>query len=551
MYNIEASIRARMADTAVLQSYLCGEWHPGDNEGLQRYFQSKGAPAEGQGSPLTNPTTGNIVAWANSAGVDIAAGLAFARETGGPALRALTFAGRAALLGGIADALSARRDDWYEISRLNSGNTRADAAIDVDGAIGTLKYYAKVGAGLGEKGLLTDGAPQRLARDPTFQGRHIGVPISGVAVHINAYNFPSWGLWGKAAVALLAGVPVLAKPATSTAWLAEAMVRSVVEAGVLPVGAISLLTGSPGALLDHLEFGDAIAFTGSAETGASIRSHAGVASRGVRINIEADSLNSALLGPDAANGPVFDLFVSEVVKEMTAKAGQKCTAIRRVFVPKADVPKVVEAITGRLAAMSVGDPSDPDVHMGPLVSLSQRRSVEDGIRRLSIGATVHTPDRPALRGANWDAGAFVAPTLLEISGDVSGSLVHDLEVFGPVATLVPYSSAEEAFSLARRGGGSLAASVFSDSPAFLAQAATALGESHGRLLLIDPSIGQSHTGHGIVLPSLLHGGPGRAGGGAELGGLRGLWFYHQRTAIQASSSVMDALDAELVDPAQV
>ena len=531
----EAVAEGRLTGSAlVLESHLGGAWRAG----------------AGRAQPLVDPVTGETVAWADSSGLDLGAAVAYARTVGGPALKALSFAERAALIGATADVLAARRDDWYEISRRNSGNTRADAAIDVDGAIGTLKYFAKTGAALGDKTLLADGASVRLSRDPAFQGRHIGAPIRGVAVHINAYNFPAWGLWGKAAMALLAGVPVLAKPATATAWLAEAMVRAVADAGVLPPGALSLLTGSPGDLLDHLAFGDAVAFTGSAETGAAIRSHPRVASQGVRVNIEADSLNSALLGPGVGPGsPAFDLFVAEVVKEMTAKAGQKCTAIRRVFAPAEQADAVVAAIAEQLAAVKVGDPADPQVGMGPVVSASQRKAVEDGVRRLSASARVVTPVQIDLIGADWTRGAFVAPTLLQVAAGVDVDVVHEIEVFGPVATVVGYGSTDEAFALARRGGGSLAASVFGEDTGFLALAAAELSDSHGRLLLVDPSIGASHTGHGIVLPSLLHGGPGRAGGGAELGGLRGLWFYHQLTAIQASTATLAEIETRLVDPA--
>ena len=498
------------AAPVVLESYLSGRWVRGD----------------GEGAALVDPASGEVVARASSAGLDLGAAIRFAREVGRPALRALSYARRAELLGAIADVLAARKDDWYEIARRNSGNTKADAAMDVDGAIGTLKYYAKAGAALGDASFLADGAPQRLARDPNFQGLHLGVPIDGIAIHVNAYNFPSWGLWEKGAVALLAGIPVVAKPATATAWLSVEMVRAVVDAAILPDGALSLLAGSVGDLLDHVRFGDAIAFTGSAETGEAIRMHPRVRAEGVRVNVEADSLNAALLGPDGAPGtPVFDLFVREVVREMTGKAGQKCTAIRRALVPREHADAVVDAIAAALEAAE---------NVPPVVSPSSRDTVEAGIRTLAESATI------AYRGRAVDGNAaFVAPALLRADGDVA--VVHDVEVFGPVSTVIAYADAEDAFALARRGGGSLVASVFSADPAFLATSAAALGASHGRVLLVDPSIGDSHTGHGVVLPSLLHGGPGRAGNGAELGGLRGLWFYHQRTAIQGPALVIAEL----------
>ena len=509
-----------IASEPVLQSYLGGAWLTG-----------RGTPVD-----LIDPVTGDVLARASSEGIDLGAGLAFARETGRAALGALTFAQRAALLAAIADALAARREDWYEIARRNSGNTRADAAIDVDGAIGTLKYYAKIGAALGDASFLADGEPARLARDLNFQGVHLGVPLPGIAIHINAFNFPAWGLWEKAAVALLAGMPVVAKPATATALLAVEMVHAVTDAGVLPAGALSLLIGGAGDLLEYVRFGDAIAFTGSAETGETIRNHPRVRAEGVRINVEADSLNAALLGPDGAPGtPVFTLFVREVVREMTVKAGQKCTAIRRVLVPAAYADAVVAAIGTALDAVTVGDPADDETRMGPLVSRTQRTAVEDRIRALCDVTTI------VYRGATPANGAFVAPTLLR--AQTEAAQVHVREIFGPVATVVAYEDPSHAYALARRGGGSLVVSVFSADPEFLIASAAVLGSSHGRVLLVDPSIGDTHSGHGIVLPSCVHGGPGRAGGGEELGGLRGLWFYHQRTAVQGSAPVVAALAA--------
>ncbi|HME31597.1 MAG TPA: 3,4-dehydroadipyl-CoA semialdehyde dehydrogenase [Terriglobales bacterium] len=522
------------SDAKVLQSYLGGKWQAG---------------AE-RGAPLVNPCDGAVLAWASSKGLDLKAALEYSRNVGGPELRKQSYAQRAELLGKIADLLATRRDEWYEVARKNSGNTKADAAIDVDGSIGTIKYFAKLGTKLGDAHMLRDGAPTRLARDQNFQGLHIGVPLEGVAVHINAFNFPAWGLWEKAAVSLLAGVPVLTKPATSTAWLAQEMVTAVIEAGILPPGSLSILCGSPNDLLDNLRLGDAVAFTGSAVTGSGIRQHPRIQQQGVRVNIEADSLNAALLGPDATPGsPSFDFFVREVVREMTTKTGQKCTAIRRVLVPAEHDATATDAIAAALSKVVVGNPANPAVTMGPLVNMAQRKSVEEGIHKLSeqaqkaYGAGSFTPV-----DASAELGAFVPPTLLKVGNSVDDDIVHELEVFGPVATVVPYHHKRDAFALARRGGGSLAASVFSSDTAFLVEAATALGTTHGRLLLVDPAIGDSHTGHGIVLPSLMHGGPGRAGGGEELGGLHGLWFYHQRVAVQGSAATLPALSAQAADP---
>ena len=523
------------ANAKVLQSYLDGKWQAG---------------AE-QGSPLVNPTTGETVAWASSRGLDLKSALDYSRNVGGPELRKLTYAQRAALLGKVADALAAKRDEWFEIARVNSGNTKADASIDVDGAIFTLKYFAKAGTKLGDAHMLRDGAPMRLAKDPNFQGLHIGVPLDGVAVHINAFNFPAWGLWEKAAVSLLAGVPVLAKPATSTAWLAQEMVNTVIDAGVLPPGSLSILCGSPSDLLDHLRLGDVVAFTGSADTGGGVRQHANMRRHNIRVNIEADSLNAALLGPDVVSDSLeFGLFAREVVREMTSKAGQKCTAIRRVLVPQERLQAAIDAITSQLKMQVVGDPANPMTNMGPVVNMAQRKSVEEGIRKLKTQADVaYEPENFAPLDADGARGAFVPPTLLKVRNSGDAEIIHEVEVFGPVTTIVPYKNKEDAFALARRGGGSLAASVFSSDTEFLNDAAVALGTAHGRLLLVDPSVGDSHTGHGIVLPSCMHGGPGRAGGGEELGGLHGLWFYHQRVAMQGSGATLSKLAEKAADPA--
>jgi 3,4-dehydroadipyl-CoA semialdehyde dehydrogenase len=519
----------------VLKSYLAGSWQSG----------------AGEGTTLVNPTTGEPLASASANELDLEKAFQYAREVGGPGLRSMGYGQRAELLGKVADVLAGQRERWFQIARENSGNTKADAAIDVDGSIGTLKYFARAAAKLGNENTLADGVPSRLARDANFQGMHIGVPVDGLALHINAFNFPGWGLWEKAAVSLLAGVPVVSKPATATCWLAQEMIAAVINAGILPEGSLSILCGTPPDLLDHLQFGDVVAFTGSASTAESIRQHARVREQGIRLNVEADSLNAAVLGPDVtADSAIFNFFVREVVREMTSKAGQKCTAIRRILVPANRVNQVEDALNASLAKIAVGNPSNESVEMGPLVNSTQRKHVEDGIRVLSREAAISY--RPAtFRPVDADAksGAFVPPTLMR-AGEDGGDLVHRLEVFGPAATIVPYSSAENAFSIARRAGGSLAVSVFSDDNNFLAASATQLGASHGRVLLVDSSIGESHTGHGIVLPSLLHGGPGRAGGGEELGGLHGLWFYHQRLAVQGSGSTLAAIAGHAVNPSQ-
>jgi 3,4-dehydroadipyl-CoA semialdehyde dehydrogenase len=516
---------------SALESFLSGRWQRG----------------EGAETELHNPVTGELLATASARGLDLAAGLVHARTRGGPALRELNYGQRAKLLGQIADVLTAKRARYEEIAIANSGNTRGDAAIDIDGGIGTLKYYARLGTGLGEARLLLDQGPVRLAKAENYQAIHLLVPRRGVAVHINAFNFPSWGLWEKAAVALLAGVPVLAKPASSTALLACEMVRDVIAAGLLPDGALNILCGSAGSLLSHLTSDDVIAFTGSHDTALRIRGDRNVIERNVPVNIEADSINSAVLAPDAAPGsPAFDAFVREVAREMTVKAGQKCTAIRRAFVPSGHAAAAAEALVEKLKGVVVGDPRRDDVRMGPVVTRGQQAAVREGIEKLAAEAEVLCGGSkpPSLDGIEQGKSAFVAPTLLRAPDADRAAIVHATEVFGPVATLLSYSDADHAMSLVRRGGGSLVASLFGADPEFLARATRELGSAHGRILAIDPSIATAHTGHGIVMPQCNHGGPGRAGNGEELGGLHGLRFYHQRVAVQGSSDLLPRLQAE-------
>jgi 3,4-dehydroadipyl-CoA semialdehyde dehydrogenase len=368
--------------------------------------------------------------------------------------------------------------------------------------------------------------------------------VRGVAILINAFNFPAWGLWEKAAPALLSGVPVLVKPATATCWLAQRMVEDVVKAGVLPEGAISIICGGVGGLFDHVTGSDVVSFTGSAETAARIRGHAMVLRNATRVNVEADSLNAAILGPDARPGtPEFDLLVREVVREMTVKAGQKCTAIRRVLVPATQRGAVAEAIAAKLAKVIVGNPRNKDVRMGPLVSKDQQAAALRGIAALRRETKALFDGGSDFRPLDADAerAAFVPPTLLGCEDGLAARAVHEIEVFGPVATLVPYADSAQAFAIARLGQGSLVASVFSGDAEYLKEAAVELAESHGRVLTVNAAVGQSQTGHGNVMPMCLHGGPGRAGGGEELGGLRALAFYHRRSAIQGSVDRLNAI----------
>jgi 3,4-dehydroadipyl-CoA semialdehyde dehydrogenase len=514
-----------------LESYLSGHWVRG----------------EGVETRLVDPVKGDELATVSAKGVDLRGALDYARKRGQGSLRALSYAERGKLIGAIADVLSANRARYEEIAIVNSGNTKVDAAIDIDGGIGTLKYYARLGAGLGDMRMLLDEKPVRLAKAENYQAIHLMVPRRGVAVHINAFNFPSWGLWEKAAVALLAGVPVLAKPASSTALLAHAMVKDVIAAKVLPEGALSLLCGGAGDLLAALTSDDVVAFTGSADTAARVRGHANVVANSVPVNIEADSINAALLAPGSSAGnAAFDAFVREVVREMTVKAGQKCTAIRRIFVLAAEADAIADALAAKLKGTKLGDPRAADTRMGPVVTRGQQAAAFDGIRRLGSEAQVICggAEAPALDGIDAGKSAFVAPTLLRVKDPASAKAVHEVEVFGPAATIVPYRDEVDAAALIARGGGSLVASVYGEDQDFLVRMIGEIGPSHGRILAVDSAIATAHTGHGIVMPQCNHGGPGRAGAGEELGGLFGLRFYHQRLAVQGSSDLLAGLQAK-------
>jgi 3,4-dehydroadipyl-CoA semialdehyde dehydrogenase len=516
--------------TELLSNYLGGRWHAGT----------------GTGTPLVDPVLGTELVRVDATGLDLAAGFDFAREQGGAALRALTYRERAGLLSAALKVLQANRDAYYDIATANSGTVKNDSAVDIDGGLFTLGTYAKLGDGLGDRRFMLDGDMARLGKETLFQSQHLLTPTRGVALFINAFNFPAWGLWEKAAPALLSGVPVIIKPATATAWLTQRMVRDVVDAGIFPPGALSVICGSSAGLMDQLQPFDVVSFTGSAETAAVIRSHPAVVQRSVRVNIEADSLNSALLLPgEAAGSPAFDLLAKEVAREMTVKSGQKCTAIRRVFVPEALYGAVAEAISARLAKTTVGNPRNEAVRMGALVNRTQLAAVREGLAHLTVQAEVlHDGASHQLVDADPALACCVGPTLLgtrDANGSDSAERIHDTEVFGPVATLLPYRDAAHALALMRRGQGSLVTSLYGSDASALAATALELADSHGRVHVISPDVAQLQTGHGNVMPQSLHGGPGRAGGGEELGGLRALNFYHRRSAVQASTEVLTHL----------
>ena len=512
--------------TTFLNNYLAGQW------------QTNAAAVH----TLRDPVTGETLAATGGAAQGLAEGFAFARNEGARALQAMTYGQRAAMLADALKVLQAKRDDYYAISLANSGTTKADSGVDVDGGLFTLGYYAKLGAAFGEARTLTDGAAAVMSKDQLFQSQHIMVPVKGLALFINAFNFPSWGLWEKAAPALLSGVPVVVKPGTVTAWLTHRMVADVIDAGVFPAGALSIVCGSSTGLLDALTPFDVLSFTGSADTAAAIRSHAALARHSVRVNIEADSLNSTILGEDAQPGDtVFNLFVDNLVRDMTIKSGQRCTAPRRALVPKQLFHAVAEAAAGKLAAVRVGNPRNAEVNMGALVSRAQYDSVQEGLALLKTeGSMLFDGGTQPLLDADQQS-ACVAPTLFGMRDADSVRLVHEHEVFGPVSSLLGYRDTAHAIELAHRGMGSLVASVYSADSAQMANTARELAASHGRVHLVSPDVAKTHTGHGNVMPASNHGGPGRAGGGEELGGLRALNFYHRRSAIQASSAVLTEL----------
>jgi 3,4-dehydroadipyl-CoA semialdehyde dehydrogenase len=507
---------------------------------LRSYVQERWVEGQGALATLVNPATEEPLARTGTGGIDFGAALEHARSSG-PALREMTFAQRGELLRAWSKALHAHRDELIGLAIANGGNTRGDAKFDVDGAIGTLAHYADLGAQLGSLRALRDGDAVQLGRTARYAGVHLWVPRDGVAVHINAFNFPAWGMAEKAAAALLAGMPIVSKPATSTAAVAFRAAELGVATGALPRGAFSFLAGSPGDLLERLGPQDVVAFTGSSQTAARLREQ--LARRGARLNVEADSLNAAVLGPDVQPGSAtWDLFVADVVRDITQKAGQKCTAVRRIFVGP-QLPAAREALVDRLSTVKVGDPARPEVGMGPVSTSDQFRDVRAGIAKLAQEAQVLLGgDKPP-----DGKGYFVAPTLLFATDPAAATSVHRDEVFGPVATLCSVAGdsapavAQLAAQLVRRGGGGLVCSVYSDDRDFLRALVLALAPYHGRIYIGSEKVAGQTFGPGTVLPQLVHGGPGHAGGGEELGGLRGLQLYSQRVALQGDRALLDAI----------
>ncbi|WP_433323521.1 phenylacetic acid degradation bifunctional protein PaaZ [Spirillospora sp. CA-294931] len=529
-------MRTRRSPVVALRSYVSGSWQ---------------APAD-DGVPLPDAVTGEEVARISTAGIDRAAALDHGRRVGGPALRELTFHQRAALLKALASALREHREELYALSA-RTGATLNDSRVDIDGGIGTLFGYSSKGRReLPNSTVLAEGALEPLSKEGTFLGQHVCTPLHGVAVQINAFNFPMWGPLEKFAPAFIAGMPSLIKPASQTAYLTVRLVELIVESGILPEGSVQLLTGDAGDLLDHLTEQDLVAFTGSASTAQLLRTHPTIVGRSVRFNAEADSLNVSVLGPDAASGtPEFDLFVKQLVAEMTSKAGQKCTAIRRALVPEALADDVTEAVRERLGRIVVGNPANADVRMGALASLDQREEVRRSLKALRDAGRVvfGDPDTVEAVDADPERGAFISPVLLR-ADDPSRAEPHEVEAFGPVSTLMPYRDAAHAVELAARGRGSLAGSVVTADDGFAREVVLGMAPWHGRVLVLNAGNAKESTGHGSPLPALVHGGPGRAGGGEELGGIRGVLHHMQRTAVQAGPDTLAAITGQWVTGAR-
>ncbi len=513
---------------------------------LKNYALGQWVEGTGKSTTLLHAVTGEPVAEASSGGLDFKAMTEYARTVGGPKMRALTFHQRAAMLKAMAKHLMEKKEAFYALSAA-TGATKGDSWVDIDGGIATFFAYSSRGRReFPNETFHVEGPVEPLSKNGTFVGRHICVPLEGVAIHINAFNFPCWGMLEKLAPALLAGVPAIVKPATATSYLTEAMFREMIAANIFPEGAIQLICGSAGDLLSHVSEQDAVAFTGSAVTGRMLKESKAVVEHAVRFNMEADSLNCAILGPDAVPGTEeFDLFIKEVVREMTTKAGQKCTAIRRTIVPAGMEEDVINAIRGRLEKTVVGDPSVEGVRMGPLASRAQVRDVGLAADRIRTAAErVVGGGEFNVVGADREKGAFYQPELLYCADPLARTEPHDVEAFGPVNTVMPYRSLDEAIELARRGKGSLCGSLTTNDPAVARKVVLGVAPYHGRLLVLDRSSAKESTGHGSPLPNLVHGGPGRAGGGEEMGGARGVLHYMQRTAVQGSPSVLTAITRE-------
>lgn len=516
-----------------VSSYAAGEW------------VKPGAGARN----IASAVTGEVIATAGNDSLDVQAMLDHARNVGGPNLRKMGFHERAKMLKALGQYLTEHKQKLYDIS-FATGATQGDHGFDIDGGIGTLYVFASKGRReLPDGHVLLDGDVEEFSRHGTFKGQHIYTPMQGVAVHINAYNFPVWGMLEKLAPTLLGGMPAIVKPATATSYVTELCVKLMLESGLLPEGALQLVAGGTGDMLDRLTCQDVVSFTGSADTALTLRSTPAILQNAVRFTAEADSLNSSILGPDAEPGtPEFDLFVKEVQREMTVKAGQKCTAIRRILAPEAHVEAVIDALRERLAKNVIGDPANEATRMGALVSTGQRADVLEKIAILGTEAArvIGDPDNFEVHGADREKGAFLPPMLYHCANPDAATKVHETEAFGPVSTIMGYRDLDHAIDLANRGQGSLVTSLISNDPDTAIKVATGAGAYHGRIYINNRTSMKEATGHGAPLPHMIHGGPGRAGGGEEMGGIRGVKHFMQRTAIQGSPDMLQAIGNQFV-----
>lgn len=509
---------------------------------LQNFALGQWISGSGKGTELFDAVNGELVAVADSSGLDFGAMLNYGRETGGPALRKMTFQERGRMLKALALYLTERKAAYYAVS-VKTGATKIDSWIDIDGGIGNLFAYASLRKQFPDSSFYVDGELAKLSKEGTFIGHHIMVPKEGVALHINAFNFPVWGMLEKIAVNLLAGVPAVVKPATLTSYVTEMVVRDIHASGILPEGALQLICGSANGIFDHLEMQDVVTFTGSASTGKMLKSHPRLVDQAIPFTMEADSLNAAILGLDAAPGTEeFDLFVKEVRKEITVKCGQKCTAVRRILVPEKYLSDVQEALVKALGQTAIGDPRNEKVRMGSLAGMAQREDVLAALNELKKESeVVFGNDALQLIDAEGSKGAFMSPTLLVNNKPFEKLSSHNVEAFGPISTLMPYSTTEEAVAISKLGKGSLVCSITTNDTSIARDFVLNAASHHGRILVLNRASAKESTGHGSPMPMLVHGGPGRAGGGEEMGGKRGVMHYLQRTAIQGSPTMLTAI----------
>ncbi|ULQ55748.1 phenylacetic acid degradation bifunctional protein PaaZ [Flavihumibacter rivuli] len=510
---------------------------------LENYVGGRWVTGDGDGQTLFNAVTGDPIGAASTKGLDFKAMAEYARKVGSPNLKKMTFQERGLMLRGLALHLRNHLEKFYQVS-YQSGATKADSWIDIEGGIGNLFSYASLRRKFPNETYCVDGESHNLGKQNSFMGTHLLVPKEGVAIHINAFNFPVWGMLEKVAVNWLAGVPAIVKPATVTSYLTEAVVREIIASGILPEGALQLICGSAGDLLDHVQSQDVVTFTGSASTGLMLKSHPAILRESVPFNMEADSLNCIILGEDVEPGmPEWDVFVKEVRKEMTVKAGQKCTAIRRIFVPDNKVEAVWKAVAAALQQTTIGNPLNEKVRMGSLAGKTQQREVMEQVQKLLASSQLvyGSLDSVELIDADPEKGAFISPLLLVNDKPFSSQAVHEVEAFGPVSTIMPYKHRDETVELARMGKGSLCSSIVTADPAIAREYVLGAGAWHGRILVLNNECARESTGHGSPLPLLVHGGPGRAGGGEEMGGVRGVKHYMQRVAVQGSPTMLTAV----------